>query len=396
MATQGRTLQVFIAADTQKFRKGLDDAERRMGGFQGAIGGLAGSFKNMLGPAMLGAGIAAGALATQFAIDGVQAAMEQEAANKKLADAFAAVGIAQDTEKAKAYVDELQRATGVSEDELLPALTQLATKTGEFGTAQELLNTALDVSARTGKPVSEVAQALVKAYDGNFKSLKNLVPELDAATIKSGDLKLVTDELQKLFGGAASSQAETFKGKIDRLKLGADELKESFGEGFLKGIQEAMDKLGGTDSLGQTMQDLEPVMMKLGENLGLLIGDLATITIEAGNAYKAFTEWKDGMGPIGTAIDQLLVSPLTRLADALRAINALRGAGDTPGGVTFGSPGAGLRPGSTGGGNFAATPMGAAPVSTTRAPSTVAPVTALNSAMKAQANRTSGKVRLLA
>jgi hypothetical protein len=396
MATQGRTLQVFIAADTQKFRKGLDDAERRMGGFQGAIGGLAGSFKNMLGPAMLGAGIAAGALATQFAVDGVKAAMEQEAANKKLADAFAAVGIAQDTEKAKAYVDELQRATGVSEDELLPALTQLATKTGDFNTAQGLLNTALDVSARTGKPVSEVAQALVKAYDGNFRSLKNLVPELDAATIKSGDLKLVTDELQKLFGGAASSQAETFKGKIDRLALGFGELKESFGEGFLKGIQEAMDKLGGTDSLGQTMQDLEPVMMKLGEDLGLLIGDLLTITTEAGNAYKAFTEWKDGMGPIGTAIDQLLVSPLTRLADALRTINALRGAGDTPGGVTFGSPGAGLRPGSTGGGNFAATPMGAAPVSTSRAPSTVAPVTALNNAMKAQATRTSGKVRLLA
>lgn len=395
MATQGRTLQIIVAADTKKLRDGLDDAQRKMGGFQGAIGGLAGSMKNMLGPAMLGAGIAAGALATQFAVDGVKAAMEQEAANKKLADAFAAVGIAQDTEKAKAYVDELQRATGVSEDELLPALTQLATKTGDFGTAQELLNTALDVSARTGKPVSEVAQALVKAYDGNFRSLKNLVPELDKAAIKSGDLKLVTDELQKLFGGAASSQAETFKGKIDRLKLGADELKESFGEGFLKGIQEAMDKLGGTDSLGQTMKDLEPVMLKLGEDLGLLIGDLLTITTEAGNAYKAFTEWKDGMGPIGTAIDQLLVSPLTRLADALRTINALRGAGDTPGGVTFGSPGAPqpFRPPVL---NFAATPMGAAPVSTSRAPSTVAPVTALNNAMKAQATRTSGKVRLLA
>lgn len=396
MATQGRTLQVFIAADTQKFRKGLDDAQTRMGGFQGAIGGLAGSFKNMLGPAMLGAGIAAGALATQFAIDGVQAAMEQEAANKKLADAFAAVGIAQDTEKAKAYVDELQRATGVSEDELLPALTQLATKTGEFGTAQELLNTALDVSARTGKPVSEVAQALVKAYDGNFKSLKNLVPELDAAAIKSGDLKLVTDELQKLFGGAASSQAETFKGKIDRLKLGADELKESFGEGFLKGIQEAMDKLGGADSLGQTMKDLEPTMTQLGEDFGLLIGDLALITTEVGNAYQAFKDWKDGMGVIGSAIETYLIGPIRVLAIALENLNRLRGAGDTPGGVTFGSPGAGLQPGSTGGGDFAPRSMAVAPVSTSRAPSTVAPVTALSNAMRAQATRTSGKVRLLA
>jgi len=396
MATQGRTLQVFIAADTQKFRKGLDDAERKMTGFQGAIGGLAGSFKNMLGPAMLGAGIAAGALATKFAVDGVQAALAQEEANKKLSDSFEAVGIAQDTQKALDYVDALQRASGVSEENLLPALTQLATKTGEFSTAQNLLNIALDVAARTGKPVEEVSTALAKAYDGNFKSLKSMVPELSAATIKTGDLKLVTDELQKLFGGAASSQAETFQGKIERLKIGAGELQESFGEGFLNGIQEAMDKLGGEDSLGQTMKDLEPTMEKLGEDFGTLIGDLALITLEVGNAFRAFKEWTSGMGAIGSAIETYLIGPIRVLAIALRELNALRGAGDTPGGVTFGSPGAGLRPGSTGGGNFAATPMGAAPVSTSRAPSTVAPVTALNNAMKAQATRTSGKVRLLA
>jgi hypothetical protein len=390
---QGRTLQVFIAADTKRFRDGLDDAERRMGGFQGALGGLAGSFKNMLGPAMLGAGVAAGALATQFAVDGVQAAMAQEEANAKLARAFAAVGLAQDVEKAKAYVDEMQRATGVSEENLMPALTTLATKTKDLETAQNLLGIALDTSQAKGIPLETVTAAIAKAMDGNTTSLGRLIPELDKAALKTGGLEGATDQLQALFGGAAATQAETFKGKIDILKTGVGELQESFGEGFLGAIQTAMDKLNGEDSLGQTMQDLEPIMFDLGEQLGTLLGDLALITIEAGKAYTAFTEWKDGMGPIGQAIDLLLVSPITRLADALRELNRLRGAGDTPAGVTFGSPQAGLTASNTGGGDF--TPVGRASVSSSRTPTIVAPLTALSKATASQARRTGGKVVLL-
>lgn len=393
MATQGRTLQVFIAADTRGFRQGLDDAERRMGGFQGALGGLAGSFKNMLGPAMLGAGVAAGALATQFAVDGVQAAMAQEEANAKLARAFEAVGLAQDVEKAKAYVDQMQRATGVSEENLMPALTTLATKTKDLETAQNLLGIALDTSQAKGIPLENVTKAIAKAMEGNTTALGKLIPELDQAALKTGGLEGATNQLQALFGGAAATQAETFKGKIDRLKIGAGELQEAFGTGFLDGIQTAMDKLGGEDSLGQTMKDLEPTIQSLGLSVGTFLGDVATLTFEVGKAMQAFNEWKDSMGPVGKAIDLFLLGPIRLLAAAVRELNALTAASNLPSGVAMGSPNAGLTASNTGGGNF--TPLGPAPISSTRTPTVVAPLTALSKATASQARRTGGKVVLL-
>lgn len=389
----GRTLQVFIAADTKKFRDGLDDAERRMGGFQGALGGLAGSMKNMLGPAMLGAGIAAGALATQFAVDGVKAAMEQEEANAKLARAFEAVGLSQDVEKAKAYVDELQRATGIGEDKLMPALTQLATKTGDLGEAQKLLELAMDASAAKGLDLESVTKAMTLAVGGNTTSLTKLLPELDKTAISTGGVEEATKQMSDLFGGAAATNAETLKGKMDRVFIAADEVKEAFGTGFLEGIQGAMDQLGGEDGLQKTFEDLEPVIQDVGREIGYLLTDLALIITTVGDAKRSFDDWAKSMPVVeavvkamGDTVKNFLLGPLVAAADALRFIQSATGG--TPAASMPYVPGAV----STGGGNFATgQALGPAP----RTPTVVAPLTALSAATRNQARRTSGKVVVL-
>jgi hypothetical protein len=391
----GRTLQVFIAADTKKFRDGLDDAERRMKGFDGSIGGLAGSMRNVLGPAMLAAGAAAGALAAKFAVDGIQAAAEQEQINLKLAKSFESVGLAQDVGKAQEYIDTLQRQTGIADNELSPALGTLVSKTGSLTEAQALLGIAMDTATAKGIPLESITKALAKAQDGNYKALASLVPELDKAALKTGGLESATNQLQKLFGGSASEQAESFKGKIDRLKVGAGELQEAFGTGFLEGIQTAMDKLNGDDSLGQTMRDLEPTFQDLGKNLGLLLADLAVITVSVQTVMKAMNDWKDSIPGLGTVLDALTKGPIRILADALRELNALMGQGTPSAGF---APNAGSGGGGGGGGGGAFTPtrtLGTPPVSSSRTPTVVAPVSGLAKATASQALRTSGKVRLL-
>jgi hypothetical protein len=344
---------------------------------------------------MLAAGAAAGALAAKFAVDGIQAAAEQEQINLKLAKSFESVGLAQDVGKAQEYIDTLQRQTGIADNELSPALGTLVSKTGSLSEAQGLLAIAMDTATAKGIPLESITKALAKAQDGNYKSLATLVPELDKAALKTGGLESATDQLQKLFGGTASQQAESFKGKIDRLKIGAGELQEAFGTGFLEGIQTAMDKLNGDDSLGQTMRDLEPTFQDLGKNLGLLLADLAVITINVQTVMKAMNDWKDSIPGLGTALDLLTRGPIRILADALRELNALMGANATtapfaPGGTSRGGP-----PVAPGGGNFASTTLGPAPVSSSRTPTVVAPVSGLAKATASQALRTSGKVRLL-
>lgn len=387
----GRTLQVFIAADTKKFRDGLDDAERRMKGFDGSIGGLAGSMKNVLGPAMLAAGAAAGALAAKFAVDGIQAAADQEQANRKLEKSFAAVGASQDLQKAQDYLRALQDTKGVSEDELYPALGLLVGKTGEFNSAQGLLNTALDVAKAKGEPLEPIVKALARAYDGNYASLLKLVPELDKAGVKSGGLESATQQLTKLFGGSASEQAETFKGKIDRMKLGMGELQEAFGTGFLEAVQGGMDKLNGEDSFGQTMRDMEPTFKSMGEWLGTLLSDLAVIADNTKSVMDAFNRWKDSIPGLGTVLDALTLGPIRILSDALRELNRLMGQSPIAEGAPERTPNVPNR----GGVGYQPSVLGPAPVSSARTPTVVAPVSGLAKATASQALRTSGKVRLL-
>jgi hypothetical protein len=387
----GRTLQVFIAADTKKFRDGLDDAERRMKGFDGAVGGLAGSFKNVLGPAMLGAGAAAGALAAKFLTDGISAAADQEQANRKLEKSFAAVGASQDLQKAQDYLRALQDTKGVSEDELYPALGLLVGKTGEFNAAQSLLNTALDVAKAKGEPLEPIVKALARAYDGNYTSLLKLVPELDKAGVKSGGLESATQQLTKLFGGSASEQAETFKGKIDRMKLGMGELQEAFGTGFLDAVQGGMDKLNGADSFGQTMRDMEPTFESMGQWLGTLLSDLAVIADNTKSVIDAFNAWKDSIPGLGTVLDALTMGPIRILSEALRELNRLMGQSPIASGAPERTPNVPGR----GGAGYQPTAISPAPVSSARTPTVVAPVSGLAKATASQALRTSGKVRLL-
>jgi hypothetical protein len=58
----GKTLTIFLAADLKKFNQGTAQA-------QTGLKGLAGTMKNLLGPAAIGAGIAIAGLATKMAVD---------------------------------------------------------------------------------------------------------------------------------------------------------------------------------------------------------------------------------------------------------------------------------------------------------------------------------------
>ena len=113
-----KTLTIFLAADTRKLTSGLSAAERQMLGFGNTT-------KNLLGPALLGATVAAGALAVKLGVDGVQAAAADEAAAQSLAKTLDNLGLAHDTGPVEGYIDALQRETGVADDELRPAFDRL-------------------------------------------------------------------------------------------------------------------------------------------------------------------------------------------------------------------------------------------------------------------------------
>jgi len=138
-------------------------------------------------------------------------------------------------------IDKMARATGVADDKLRPALARLALSTNDTQKAQELLSLALDISTQTGKPLEGVANALGKAYDGNTAALGKLGVGLSSAELKAMSFKDVQSKLSDLFGGAAAKNAETFQGRMDRLKVAFDESVEAIGYKLLPIIQSLID-----------------------------------------------------------------------------------------------------------------------------------------------------------
>jgi hypothetical protein len=129
-------------------------------------------------------------------------------------------------------------ATGVADDRLRPALQRLAVSTKSTEDAQKLLTLALDISAASGKDLETVANALGRAQDGNQAALGRLGLGLSKAELATLSFTEVQQKLADLYGGAAATNAETFQGKIDRLKVGFDEAKESLGVALLPAVEQ--------------------------------------------------------------------------------------------------------------------------------------------------------------
>ena len=234
-----RTLKLSILADVADLKKNLDTGSKEVEGF----GGKLEKFGKVAAAAFAAAAAAAAAYAVKLAVDGVKAAIEDEAAQLRLANALKNVTGA--TEAQISAVEEqilkTSLATGVADDQLRQALQRLATATGSVTKSQDLLTLALDISAATGKSVESVSNALGKAYEGNTASLTRLGVGLSSAEIKTLGLEGTVKQLAETFGGAATVQANTFEGQIQRLRVGFDEAKESVGAALLPTLQRLLD-----------------------------------------------------------------------------------------------------------------------------------------------------------
>jgi hypothetical protein len=174
------------------------------------------------------------------------------------------------------YIANLQKVSGVLDDELRPAFQSLLTVTGSITLSQEALNTALNVSAATGKSLAEVSQALAKGYSGQTTALSRLGAGLSKATIKSGDMDKILGELNDKFAGQAQARLSTYSGKMDLLRVASANVSEEIG----KGIIGALEALSQDTSIEQTTKKMENLGKTTGntiKGLGVLIAEIKKV-----------------------------------------------------------------------------------------------------------------------
>jgi phage-related protein len=134
---------------------------------------------------------------------------------------------------------------------------------------------AIDVAAGSGKSLEAVSNAIGKAYEGNAGALAKLGVGLSAAELKTMTFDEVTIALSETFAGQATEKAETFAGKMDRLKVAFDEGKETVGSFVLDAITPMVTFF--TDNVVPIIQT---VAAELGENLKPVFDDLSVFFTE--------------------------------------------------------------------------------------------------------------------
>jgi hypothetical protein len=250
-------IKVRIYGEFQK--KGFTDAEK-------ATNRLGKSFDRLA--SRLGAALSVAAL-YKYSKAAVKAFSEDDKAAKQLTRTYQNLGMAFEGAIVNDFIDQLQRATGVSDTELRPALGTLTRATLDYGQAQKLLGIAMDVSAGTGLDLATVSNALAKAQMGQMTSLARLnigIGKSEASTI-SFDNALA--RLNRRFSGQAALAASTYEGQINRLKVAADEAQESLGKDLVLAISRLTN--------GKNLSSLGDQFQKIADNAGEIAVGIADV-----------------------------------------------------------------------------------------------------------------------
>ncbi len=257
MATGTRSLTLKLLADVDNFTKNLKGADTEVKTF----GDKVTDFGKKAGLAFAAAGAAAVAYAGKLAIDGVKAAIEDAAAQQKLALTLKNVTGATEAQIAATedYITKTSLAFGVTDDELRPSIERLARATGDLEKAQKLQTVAIDVAAGSGKSLEAVTNAMAKAAEGNTSALTRLGIGLTASQLKTMSLDEVTAKLANTFEGQAAAKADTFAGKMTRLQIAFDEGKETVGAFILDAITPLVETI---------VNRVVPAIQDFTENIG--------------------------------------------------------------------------------------------------------------------------------
>jgi phage-related protein len=315
MAGQGsRTLKLSILGDIDNLKKSLDQGTTEVSTF----GDKVGKFGKVAGAAFAAAGVAAAAYAGKLLVDGVKSAIEDEAAQAKLATTLVNVTGATNAQIAAVESQILKTSllTGLTDDELRPSFERLVRATGDSDAALKLQSLAIDVAAGSGKSLEAVTNAMAKAQEGNAASLAKLGIGLSAAELKTMSMTEITAALADTFGGQAAEKADTFAGKMDRLKVAFNEGKETVGSFVLDALTPLVSNF--VDKVIPTIQALaEQIGPKLTPVFEALTGYIRDFVIPTFQAIWAFiTEF------VIPAIETFLTPIINGLRSAFEKVTA--------------------------------------------------------------------------
>jgi hypothetical protein len=238
-----------------------DNATATLRAVQAQLGSFSASIKGLAGFTLAGLGVRELA---SFATDSLKAYAESERAVTMLDRVLKSTGntIKMTRQQIQEYADARMQQTAFDDDAIVEAASQLArfrdlsgdTFTATLDAAQDLATVmGTDLVSATqmlGRALSDPAEGLSKLARAGVlftDSQKEQIKSLDAIGNKAGQQRIILEELQRQFGGAAVADAGTASGAIAQLSNAIGELKETIGELIAEDVINAIRFLTGKD-----------------------------------------------------------------------------------------------------------------------------------------------------
>jgi hypothetical protein len=294
------------------------------------------------------AAIPAAAAITGLAValgDATKAAMEDQQEQAALALTLQNVtgaGAAQ-TAQVEKQISAMSRASGIADSQYRKSLEALVRGTKDVDLAMKDMNLVMDISTALQMDSTTIADALAKAYQGNFKALRSLSPEM-ASMIKEGaSLNEIMDVLGGTFGGATAKSAETAAGKMKILTNSLGETKESIGAALLPVLEAVLPVL---NRFAAWAQDNPKAFLAIAAAIGivaaaivatniamalnpfaLIAAGVALLVVALVVAYNKFEWFKTGVdliinGILG-AFESVVNGAIMMVNGIIRAYNAI-------------------------------------------------------------------------
>jgi len=247
--------------------------------------------------------------------DAAKAFAADDKAARVLTQSLNNLGLAFADPSVRTFIADLEKQFGVLDDQLRPAFQRLLTTVGSVSQAQDLLRTALDLSAASGADVVSVAGDLSKAYVGQTRALSKYGIGLTQAELKAMSFEEVQTRINDLFGGQATVAVDTYAGALQRLSVAGNNAKEIIGGGLLDAL--AALGGGGEGGLTNTLNLIEKTSTALAtfvRRFGVGVGQLAALARGDLQAFRAIGEAEMNRGIDRSGITPAIRAELTKAA----------------------------------------------------------------------------------
>ena len=277
--------------------------------------------------------------------DATKAAMEDQQEQAALALTLQNVtgAGAKQTAQVEQQISAMSRASGVADTQYRKSLEALVRGTKDVGLAMKDMSLVMDISMALQTDSTTVAEALAKAYQGNFKALQSLSPEMKQMVKDGASMNEIMDVLGGTFGGTVAKNAETAAGKMAIMKNSIAETKESIGAALLPVLEAVLPVL---QKFADWAQDNPQAFLYIAGTIGVIAAAIVATNIAMALnpfsliaigvallvaalvvAYKKFEWFKTGVDAIVNGIlgafESMVNGVIIAINAVIRAYNAI-------------------------------------------------------------------------